>query len=199
MDHFIRILLVFIIHSIRIIACQEGVDNLRLTFVFQEELDSNYLLANLNDSVSILSMEYPLHFRFLLQPATHHDKLMITSSGEMYTSRVLDRDVICDRSEMECDLRVDVGIVDSTRAFQAVIVIIKLQDINDNVPTFPVRTFHMTLPENAPVGTELSLPATSDPDAGSNGDVEYEISENNGTFALKYVFLNLINIMCFVF
>ena len=135
MDYSMR-MLVLIIHSCGFHFCQENNDHLELRFRVQEEVDSDYLLADLTHHVTRLHLASPLQFRFLLHPSTHHDKLMITASGRIYSTTTLDRDVICGRSEIICELRVDVGVVDTTRSFQVVVVVVELVDVNDNIPTF---------------------------------------------------------------
>ena len=190
MDYYISVL-VLIINYFLLCLCQDTGSSLRLAFRFDEELESNVLLADLNDNVEGLSMTPPLQYRFLLQPSTHHDKLEVTQTGQLYTTTSLDRDGICDKSEMICEVRVDVGIVDSTRRFEVVIVIIELVDVNDNVPTFLEDTLRLAIPENAPVGTSWVLSVAVDDDAGFNGDVHYRLMSGEGKFELRLVYFHI--------
>lgn len=44
-----------------------------------------------------------------------------------------------------------------------------VSDINDNAPVFTASTFHTTITEDAPTGTDVLLVNSSDADVGNNG------------------------------
>lgn len=50
-------------------------------------------------------------------------------------------------------------------------VTILVDDVNDNVPVFTSSTFHTTIAEDAPTGTDVLLVNSSDADVGVNGVV----------------------------
>lgn len=52
-------------------------------------------------------------------------------------------------------------------------LIINITDVNDQVPTFTQSTFHVSLPEHAPPGTELLVLSATDGDLGPNGTVRF--------------------------
>lgn len=52
-------------------------------------------------------------------------------------------------------------------------LIINITDVNDQVPTFTQSTYHVSLPEHAPAGTELVVLSASDDDRGANGTVRF--------------------------
>lgn len=45
--------------------------------------------------------------------------------------------------------------------------------MNDNVPVFTSSTFHTTIMEDAPTGTDVLLVNSSDADVGVNGVIRY--------------------------
>lgn len=53
-------------------------------------------------------------------------------------------------------------------------IIITIQDLNDNAPTFRSPVYHLEVPENAHVAVVHTVMAT-DADTGSNGEVTYSI------------------------
>uniref|UniRef100_A0A672YBK8 Protocadherin-16 n=1 Tax=Sphaeramia orbicularis TaxID=375764 RepID=A0A672YBK8_9TELE len=61
-----------------------------------------------------------------------------------------------------------------------------LLDQNDNVPTFSRKTYHATISEGLPAGTEVLRLIALDPDEGSNGDVTYSLTEDRsqGAFSM---------------
>lgn len=52
-------------------------------------------------------------------------------------------------------------------------VTVLVDDVNDNVPVFSSSTFHTTIAEDAPTGTDVLLVNSSDADVGINGAVRY--------------------------
>uniref|UniRef100_A0A8C5FNI2 FAT atypical cadherin 4 n=1 Tax=Gadus morhua TaxID=8049 RepID=A0A8C5FNI2_GADMO len=50
-------------------------------------------------------------------------------------------------------------------------LLVNITDVNDQVPTFAQRSYHVTLAEHAPAGSELLLLTASDDDLGANGSV----------------------------
>lgn len=52
-------------------------------------------------------------------------------------------------------------------------LIINITDVNDQVPTFVQSTFHVSLVEHAPAGTELLVLAATDDDLGANGTIRF--------------------------
>ncbi|XP_059671566.1 cadherin-9 isoform X1 [Gavia stellata] len=58
---------------------------------------------------------------------------------------------------------------------------ITLTDVNDNPPRFPQSTYQFSSPESAPPGTPLGRIKANDPDVGENAEVEYSISNGDGS------------------
>ncbi|NXF06691.1 CADH9 protein, partial [Smithornis capensis] len=58
---------------------------------------------------------------------------------------------------------------------------ITLTDVNDNPPRFPQRTYQFSSPESAPPGTSLGRIKANDPDVGENAEIEYSISNGDGS------------------
>lgn len=52
-------------------------------------------------------------------------------------------------------------------------LVIGIADVNDQVPTFAQGTFHVSLAEHAPAGTELLVLSATDDDLGPNGTVMF--------------------------
>ncbi|KFZ62766.1 Cadherin-9, partial [Antrostomus carolinensis] len=58
---------------------------------------------------------------------------------------------------------------------------ITLTDVNDNPPRFPQSTYQFMSPESAPPGTPLGRIKANDPDVGENAEIEYSISNGDGS------------------
>ncbi|NXK09590.1 CADH9 protein, partial [Herpetotheres cachinnans] len=58
---------------------------------------------------------------------------------------------------------------------------ITLTDVNNNPPRFPQSTYQFSSPESAPPGTPLGRIKANDPDVGENAEIEYNISNGDGS------------------
>ncbi|NXP06471.1 CADH9 protein, partial [Thinocorus orbignyianus] len=58
---------------------------------------------------------------------------------------------------------------------------ITLTDVNDNPPRFPQSTYQFSSPESASPGTPLGRIKANDPDVGENAEIEYSISNGDGS------------------
>ncbi|NXY42371.1 CADH9 protein, partial [Ceuthmochares aereus] len=58
---------------------------------------------------------------------------------------------------------------------------ITLTDVNNNPPRFPQSTYQFSSPESAPPGTPLGRIKANDPDVGENAEIEYSISNGDGS------------------
>ncbi|XP_016061096.1 PREDICTED: protocadherin gamma-A1-like [Miniopterus natalensis] len=50
---------------------------------------------------------------------------------------------------------------------------VQVVDANDNPPAFTQAQYHVSVPENVPLGTQLLTVKATDPDEGANGEVTY--------------------------
>nr|XP_029518058.1 protocadherin Fat 4 [Oncorhynchus nerka] len=64
-------------------------------------------------------------------------------------------------------------------------VTVLVDDVNDNVPVFTSSTFHTTIAEDAPTGTDVLLVNSSDADVGLNGIISYRLTGGNGQFSIN--------------
>ncbi|CAL9706524.1 unnamed protein product [Knipowitschia caucasica] len=55
-------------------------------------------------------------------------------------------------------------------------LIVNITDVNDQVPTFTQSTYHVSVVEHAPAGTELLVLSASDDDLGANGTIRFSFN-----------------------
>ncbi|XP_077624931.1 protocadherin gamma-A1 isoform X8 [Crocuta crocuta] len=60
---------------------------------------------------------------------------------------------------------------------------VQVVDVNDNPPAFTQAEYHMSVPENVPLGTLLLTVKATDPDEGSNGEVTYSFHNTDHKIA----------------
>ncbi|KAJ6650293.1 hypothetical protein lerEdw1_013425 [Lerista edwardsae] len=64
-------------------------------------------------------------------------------------------------------------------------IAVKVDDVNDNVPTFAFNIYSKTIPEDAPTGTDVLLVNSSDSDASVNAIISYSLSGGNSQFTIN--------------
>ncbi|KAH9502683.1 Protocadherin-10 [Bulinus truncatus] len=103
-------------------------------------------------------------------------------TGQIVSKARIDRETLCS-TDKQCDLDIQVAVQSTvSQFFKKVKVTIKVQDINDNLPTFPRATTTLNILESATVGTNFALESASDLDIGVNGVRDYELAPNDGAF-----------------
>ncbi|XP_053556199.1 protocadherin-23 [Bombina bombina] len=98
-------------------------------------------------------------------------------TGIVRTLRVLDR-----------ERRERYSFVAATLQGEVVQVEIRVRDVNDHPPTFPVRSLQLQVSELTPPGTSFRLPAARDPDSGEHGLRGYTLvrGKRGAPFTIRY-------------
>ena len=77
---------------------------------------------------------------------------------------------ICDLDPV-CKLEFDVTVKSDTNFVKLLTVRVIVDDINDNAPTFPKREITLSVPESAPLNSEIPISGALDRDAGINAEI----------------------------
>ena len=97
------------------------------------------------------------------------------SSGEIRTSVVVDREVLCPGDAVStCNIAFDVTIR-PLAYFRVIGVTVRVGDLNDNAPLFPVDHVTLHVTESAAVGTTFLIPSAHDADSGQFGVAKYRL------------------------
>uniref|UniRef100_A0A8C1TTF3 FAT atypical cadherin 1b n=1 Tax=Cyprinus carpio TaxID=7962 RepID=A0A8C1TTF3_CYPCA len=73
--------------------------------------------------------------------------------------------------------------IDEPKMVSTALLYIKLEDVNDNAPTFIPQQYHIRVREDIPVGTLVLWLETHDPDLGLSGQVRYSLTDGeDGSF-----------------
>ncbi|XP_070197374.1 protocadherin gamma-B5-like [Littorina saxatilis] len=120
------------------------------------------------------------------------DGLRITSifsinsrTGAIFTNAMIDREQICERSPV-CQLEFDVTVKSDVNFVRLLTVRIIVGDINDNAPTFPKEEITLSVPESAPLDSEIPISGALDRDSGLNATIRYSLQVSS-VFGLKEV------------
>ncbi|XP_016328533.1 protocadherin gamma-C3-like [Sinocyclocheilus anshuiensis] len=95
-------------------------------------------------------------------------------TGVLFVNERIDREELC-LSNQKCSLNIEALAKNPHRLYR---VEIKILDINDNAPHFPVKEFTVNITEIASPGERFPLPVAEDSDVGSNSLKEYKLSPN---------------------
>ena len=135
--------------------------------------------------VGRLPVRSGLRYRFSGDPPA---QFQLDADTGVITSRArVDREAIPARAGGVSTVNVIVQSVPAPPA-QLFDVRINVLDLNDNRPTFPRPTVHVTFVETDPPGTRVILETATDPDSGPNGTVSnYRIAagDDDGLFRLS--------------
>ncbi|XP_013393116.1 protein dachsous [Lingula anatina] len=112
------------------------------------------------------------------QGTEYNDRIHVdTFTGNITTAAVLDR-------EEKSSYSFSVVLSSSGLLMQ---VTVRVLDINDHNPVFPVDVVHLILPEKTPINTKHVLGSAVDPDLGDNTVSRYEIHSGNTNSAFGLV------------
>lgn len=95
-------------------------------------------------------------------------------SGLLFIKQRIDRETLCKRNP-KCQLSMEVFANDK----EIYMIKVDIQDINDNMPSFPSDQIDIDISENAAPGTRFPLAAAYDPDTKENGLKTYQITRDD--------------------
>ncbi|XP_062874781.1 protocadherin Fat 4 [Trichomycterus rosablanca] len=117
---------------------------------------------------------------FTLSGGNDEGSFSLTSSGQLRLERTLDRE-LQDRYQLTVTA-IDSG---SPSLSGSATVVVLVDDVNDMVPSFASSSYHTSVSENAPTGSDVMLVNASDADVGPNGAISYRLTGGDGQFSIN--------------
>ncbi|KAM4622047.1 protocadherin Fat 4 [Polymixia lowei] len=117
---------------------------------------------------------------YMLNGGNDEGAFSLSSSGQLSLTQTLDRE-----AQGKYILIITATDSGSPPLSGTGTVTVVVDDVNDNIPVFTSSTFHTTIAEDAPTGTDLLLVNSSDADVGLNGVISYSLSGGNGQFSIN--------------
>ncbi|RVE67603.1 hypothetical protein OJAV_G00104590 [Oryzias javanicus] len=117
---------------------------------------------------------------YMLSGGDEEGAFTLSSAGQLSVTKTLDREL-----GAEYTLLITATDSGSPALSGTGTVTVLVDDVNDNVPVFSSSTFHTSIAEDAPTGTDVLLVNSSDADVGVNGAVSYRLSGGHGQFSIN--------------
>lgn len=151
-----------------------------LLYTMMEEEPINTLIADVNTCKNTNTTE-EIVFGFLTTPQRYEELFhIVDDTGLLFTSKTVDRETVCLHREM-CVLELQIYVNGTKNGFyQECNISVTIDDINDNVPVFPVPSISIHIPENNAIMKSFDISANRavDHDYGLLGVQTYSIRSN---------------------
>ena len=143
----------------------------------EQSIDENKpvgtLLTNLNATDKDRGVNKLIEYN--LVPFQGHNFFKIDSeTGEVRTTDVLDREQY-DEIFVVAKATDNPGTISALRQSSYCQFVVKVRDVNDNHPKFPVESFEVNVLRTLPKGASILRVEAEDPDLGANAEIEYRI------------------------
>ena len=159
-------------------------------FHIEEEMPAGTLVGSVRDNPQLLHINNTDLLRFVIRkraaPASAIEHFTVDEqSGQIRTREPIDRERVCLPGIRSCSIIFDV-VVRPISYFNIIRVIVHIEDINDNTPTFPQQQLTLHIKESHLPGSSFPLPVATDADSGVFGIKGFEMtSSSTGLFALE--------------
>lgn len=168
--------------------CPCGYGN--LSYSMMEEVPINTFIADLKTCIKTNTTEESV-FGFLTTDQRYEELFHIADdTGLLFTSKTIDREIIC-LHRATCVLELQVYVNGTKNGFhQKCNISVKIDDINDNSPVFPVPSISIYIPENDAIGKSVNISdyRADDRDYGLLGVQTYSILSNTSPLPFSVSF-----------
>nr|BAD52316.1 cadherin-related neuronal receptor variable 12 [Danio rerio]BAD52329.1 cadherin-related neuronal receptor variable 12 [Danio rerio] len=146
----------------------------QVAYSISEEANTGTFVGNIAKDLNLNIQE--LESRGFHIPAVSGRKYFEVNlkTGVLFVSERIDREAFCPASP-QCSVNLEAIVNNPLNLFRIEITIL---DINDNSPSFRIRSKLFNISELSIVGDRFQLPRASDPDVGANSVKSYKLSPN---------------------
>ncbi|CAG5118360.1 unnamed protein product [Candidula unifasciata] len=183
-------LLTFMTLILSLLKCTVSQSN-SIVFHLLEEQKANTFVGDVAEASGVRSEVAPANAKKLRYQILGSDGLSLSSlfiinshSGIVYTTAMINREEVCESAVVSCRLEFDVTVKLDASVLKIFHVVVVIDDINDNAPTFPNKRLLLSISESYPKGSDYSVSGAVDPDAQMGAKITYWIDENP-VFELK--------------
>ncbi|XP_060035847.1 protocadherin gamma-A12 isoform X21 [Erinaceus europaeus] len=146
----------------------------QIHYSIPEELEKGSRVGNIAKDLGLEPHE--LEERGIRMVTTGRAQLFALNrrSGSLISKGRIDREELC-MGAIKCQLNLEILMEDKVKIYG---VVVEVEDINDNAPSFREGELEIKMSENAATGMRFPLAHAWDPDIGKNSLQSYELSSN---------------------
>ncbi|XP_033010313.1 protocadherin-16-like [Lacerta agilis] len=148
--------------------------SISLHYSVPEEKKRGSLVANVLEDLKLGTGDLSVRRAQLVSKDTKQYFHLNTHSGNLLINDKIDREVLCDQTD-PCLLLSQIVLENPLELYS---IVVKIEDVNDNVPKFSTKEFDLEIPENVPTNTQFPLESAQDEDLGRNNIQNYKLSPN---------------------
>uniref|UniRef100_A0A8C1GFK9 Protocadherin gamma subfamily B, 4 n=1 Tax=Cyprinus carpio TaxID=7962 RepID=A0A8C1GFK9_CYPCA len=148
--------------------------------IFPEEMQRGSAIGNVARDLGIDVTELVRRNARVVAEGSRQFCELSTETGSLLVSERMDREELCVQSA-PCVLQFQLLLENPLKVYS---LLLDIQDINDNSPTFENGQIELELLESTDLGRRFPLESAHDPDIGANSVQHYQLSENE-YFALE--------------
>nr|XP_033783548.1 protocadherin alpha-C1-like [Geotrypetes seraphini] len=149
--------------------------NGQIEYAVPEETAHGRFVGNIAKDLGIETVKLTLRkFRIISSSSKQYFNLDV-HTGILSVKELIDREEICG-SKSSCFLSYELVLENPLELHR---LRVKILDINDNAPRFPLKEYNLSMAEFLPAGSRFTLPDARDPDEGTNSVQTYIISSND--------------------
>ncbi|XP_053399722.1 protocadherin-11 X-linked-like [Mercenaria mercenaria] len=159
-DHCVKVILL----TVTILMTVSSAVSETFEFRMQEEQKAGYVVGNILEQYK--SDRDELRFTLMRQGNAYESYFEVEEiSGNLTTKQIIDREVLCEFTNI-CQVSLDVAAqtVLNDGFFDVVNILIIVEDINDNAPTFSESSFNLPLSESVLTGSTITVEGARDKD-----------------------------------
>uniref|UniRef100_A0A3B4CYG4 Cadherin domain-containing protein n=1 Tax=Pygocentrus nattereri TaxID=42514 RepID=A0A3B4CYG4_PYGNA len=146
----------------------------QMVYSVSEEVNKGTVVGNIAKDLNINPHDLePRQFQIVSGSNKKYFEVDL-KTGALFVSERIDREEICASNE-KCVLNLEALAQNPHSLYR---IEVKIVDVNDNSPHFPLDTFKLSIFEHASLGERFPLPVAEDSDTGSNALKEYRLSQN---------------------
>ncbi|XP_030621290.1 protocadherin 2 alpha b 12 [Chanos chanos] len=147
----------------------------QIAYTVSEEVNKGTFVGNIAKDLSINVQELESRMFHIVSTAGRKYFEVNVKTGVLFVNERLDREELCP-SSTRCSVHLEAIVNNPLNLYRIEVTIL---DVNDNAPSFRVKSKEFNISELAFEGDRFQLPRASDPDVGLNSIKSYKLSPND--------------------